>query len=190
MEPEELRKYMKRLAMGGSFFLLALLFYFLGWRKVLTVYAVASAILLVGAILLQSGRGGGLASLGGLDTDALLGTRSATPIAKATYILGALFIFCCMLVARLGLVRPRATSAPPRNRGRGKRRLTPGPKRRRRRRMSAQNPRLGRNPSAKEIHKQNDKKHDGLRAGGKRLGALARQGGSQVGQSPGFACYI
>jgi len=113
MEPEELRKYMKRLAMGGSFFLLALLFYFLGWRKVLTVYAVASAILLVGAILLQSGRGGGLASLGGLDTDALLGTRSATPIAKATYILGALFIFCCMLVARLGLVRPRATSAPP-----------------------------------------------------------------------------
>ena len=107
MEPEDAKKLVKRVAVAGSFFLLGLIFYWLRWPRALTVYAILCSILLVLAVLIQSGRGGGLAAMGGLDTDALLGTRSATPIAKATYVMGALFIFLCMLVARLGVVQAR-----------------------------------------------------------------------------------
>jgi len=113
MEPEDVKRYAKRIGIVGSFFALALLFYFLGWARALTAYAVLWAVVLVLSVLIQSGRGGGLASLGGLDTDSLLGTRSATPIAKATYVLGALFIVSCMLVARLGMVQRGAVSREP-----------------------------------------------------------------------------
>jgi len=108
MEPEELRALVKRIVIIALFFAVALMFYLFGragnpvWRKVLVAYAIVLGVLMVLAILLQSGRGGGLASLGGLGGDALLGTRSATPIAKATYVMGALFLFILMLVARLG----------------------------------------------------------------------------------------
>jgi protein translocase SecG subunit len=55
------------------------------------------------AILIQSGRGGGLAaSLGGVGGESLLGARSATPIARGTYVLLGLFLFICMLLANLG----------------------------------------------------------------------------------------
>ena len=108
MEPEEVRKLIKRVAFVGVFFLLAVMFYMFGrggspvWRKVLVAYAIAVGIGAVLAILLQSGRGGGLASLGGLGGDSLLGARSATPIAKATYVMLALFLFLSMLISRLG----------------------------------------------------------------------------------------
>lgn len=107
MEPEELRKQLRKGAIVGSFFALALLFYALGWRRLLVAYVVITGVLAVLAILLQSGRGGGLAaSLGGLGADSLLGTHSATPIAKATYVMLGLFVFITMLVARMGLSRP------------------------------------------------------------------------------------
>jgi protein translocase SecG subunit len=103
VEPEELRKRMKTGAIVAAFFALALLFYALGWRGALVAYVVLVGVLAVLAILLQSGRGGGLvSSLGGLGGDSLLGTHSATPIAKATYVMLALFIFICMLTAHLG----------------------------------------------------------------------------------------
>lgn len=103
MKPSELRKLLKRVALGASFFVLALLLYALGMGGALMVYALLTALVLVLMILIQSGRGGGLAALGGMDSEAVLGTHSATPIAKATYVVGALFIFTCMLTARLGL---------------------------------------------------------------------------------------
>jgi len=112
MDSDELRRLLKRIAIAGSFFVLALLLYLLGGthyglaRGLLLVYAIVVTVVMLLAILLQSGRGGGLASLGGLGGDSLLGARSATPIAKATYVMGALFLFICMLLARLGLHAP------------------------------------------------------------------------------------
>jgi len=102
LEEAQLKKYAKKVGVIGSFFLVALLFYWLGWRRALVAYALVAAAIMVLMILVQSGRGGGLASLGGLDTDALFGTHSATPISKATYVLGILFIFICMLAVKLG----------------------------------------------------------------------------------------
>ena len=102
MDPEELRAYIKKLAIIGSFFALALLLFVLELRSVLVAYVIVVGILATLAILIQSGKGGGLASIGGLAGDSLLGARSATPIAKATAVLGALLLFVCMLTARLG----------------------------------------------------------------------------------------
>jgi hypothetical protein len=66
MDPDKFQKLMKRVAIGGSFFVLALLFYLLGWRRLLIGYAMFVTVVMVLAILLQSGKGGGLASLGGM----------------------------------------------------------------------------------------------------------------------------
>lgn len=104
MDPDQFQKLMKRVAIGGSFFVLALVFYLLGWRRLLIGYAMFVTVVMVLAILLQSGKGGGLASLGGMGGENLLGARAATPIAKATYVMGALFLFICMLVSRLGQI--------------------------------------------------------------------------------------
>jgi preprotein translocase subunit SecG len=83
----------------SAFFVLALVFGLLGWRGVLKAYLVLVGLLSVLAILIQSGRGGGLAaSLGGMGGDSLLGARSATPIAKATYVMFGLFIFISLLL--------------------------------------------------------------------------------------------
>lgn len=94
---------MKRGAIIGAFFGAAIIFSALGWRGVLLLYVVLVGTVMVLAILLQAGRGGGLASLGGMGADSLLGARSATPISRATYVLAALFVFICMLLARLGV---------------------------------------------------------------------------------------
>ncbi len=102
MDPEEFRALAKKGLVIGAFFGLALLFYAMGWRSALVAYVIALAIIAILAILIQSGRGGGLAaSLGGLGGDSLLGVHSATPIAKATYVMLALFIFILLLTARL-----------------------------------------------------------------------------------------
>jgi len=103
MDPEQLRKQIKKWVIIGAFFALGLLFYALEWRLMLKIYVLAVAVLAVLAILIQSGRGEGLAAtFGGVGGDSLLGARSATPIAKATYVMLALFIFLSALIARLG----------------------------------------------------------------------------------------
>lgn len=102
---EELRAKVKKGLIIGAFFGLALLFYALGLRSALTVYVMLVGALATLAILIQSGRGGGLAaSLGGMGGESLLGVRSATPIAKATYTMLALFIFNCILLGRMDIV--------------------------------------------------------------------------------------
>jgi preprotein translocase subunit SecG len=108
MDPEELRAQLRKWGIIAGLFALAFVFYALKWRGALVVYVAVVGLLAVLAILIQSGRGGGLAaSLGGLGGDSLLGARSATPIAKATYVMLGLFLVICMLTARLGLA-PRA----------------------------------------------------------------------------------
>ena len=114
MEPEELRKLLKKAAFIGSFFALALVFYLLDWRTALVAYIIFLGLVAVLAILLQAGRGGGLAaSLGGFGADSLLGARSAEPIAKVTYVLLALFIFIAILAARMGAAPPEASGLLP-----------------------------------------------------------------------------
>jgi len=103
MDPEEFRSKTKTGLIIAAFFAAALLFYLMEWRGLLTAYLFLLAAVAVLAILIQSGRGGGLAaSLGGLGGDSLLGVRSASPIAKATYVMLALFLFIGVLRARLG----------------------------------------------------------------------------------------
>jgi protein translocase SecG subunit len=102
MDPEEIRKLLKRVGIIAGFFALAIAFAALRWTPALVGYGVLVSIVSVLAILLQSGKGGGLSSsLGGLGGDSLLGTHSATPIAKATYVMLGLLLFICMLVARM-----------------------------------------------------------------------------------------
>jgi preprotein translocase subunit SecG len=111
MDPEEVRAQLKKWAIIGSFFALALLLYVSGQRALLIAYVVIVGVLAVLAILIQSGRGGGLAaSLGGVGADSLLGTHSASPIARATYVMLGLFFFISILAARMG-VRQRAEDA-------------------------------------------------------------------------------
>ena len=113
MDSDELRGLLKRSAVIAGFFAVAVVFYVLGrqggefWRRALYAYAITVAVLMVLAVLLQSGKGGGLAGIGGMAGESLLGTRSATPIAKATYVMGALLLFICMLIARMGQMNIR-----------------------------------------------------------------------------------
>ena len=103
MDIDEQKRLMKRAVILAVLFALAVILFRLQLRGLLIAYALTVAVLMVLAILLQSSKGGGLASLGGLGGDSLLGTRSATPIAKATYVMGALLLFTCMLLANLGV---------------------------------------------------------------------------------------
>ncbi len=108
MDADQIQKLLKRVAIAGAFFLVAFLFYMLSWRSVLVGYGIVVTVVMILAILLQSGRGGGLASMGGMGDSNMLGARAATPIAKATYIMGGLFLFICMLVARLGNLKAKS----------------------------------------------------------------------------------
>lgn len=114
MEAEQLRRILKRIVIISAFFALGLLLYYLTdqWagpkpglarlmRGLLIAYTLFVGMVMVLAILMQSGKGGGLAGLGGAGAEGLLGARSASPIAKATYVLGGLLLFLCMLAARM-----------------------------------------------------------------------------------------
>lgn len=128
MEPEQLRKLLKRIVIISAFFAVGLLLYYLTdqWagpkpglarlmRGLLIAYALFVALLMVLAILMQSGKGGGLAGLGGVGAEGLLGARSASPIAKATYVMAGLLLFLCMLAARMHThvdLRPKGALGP------------------------------------------------------------------------------
>jgi preprotein translocase subunit SecG len=100
---EEILAKVRKTAIIGAFFGLAVVFFFMRWHAALVIYVVLVGLFATLAILIQSGKGGGLAaSLGGLGGESLLGVRSATPIAKATYVMLALFLFICMLTAVMG----------------------------------------------------------------------------------------
>ena len=70
-------------------------------RIVLLAVFVLDSILLVLAILIQSGRGGGLAgALGGISSaDSALGVRAASQIEKITGVLAALFFGLALALA-------------------------------------------------------------------------------------------
>ena len=70
-------------------------------RTVLLALFVLDSILLVLAILIQSGRGGGLAgALGGISSaDSALGVRAASQIEKITGVLAAIFMGLALALA-------------------------------------------------------------------------------------------
>lgn len=68
-----------------------------------TILLVADGIILIGFILLQRGRGSGLASaFGGIGAEAAFGTRAATVAQKITAVCGALLL---LLTIVLGLMK-------------------------------------------------------------------------------------
>lgn len=81
-------------------------------RIVLLVIFWLDSILLVIAILLQSGRGGGLAgALGGIGSaESALGVRAASQIEKATGVLAAIFLAVALVLAFLSTQRGPGTS--------------------------------------------------------------------------------
>ncbi len=79
------------------------MFYIFQWKLVLKPLLVISCVVLIGAVLLQSGKGGGLAAIGGLADQSAFGTKTSTVLSKATYLIGAAFIFNTILLTKLTL---------------------------------------------------------------------------------------
>ncbi len=79
------------------------MFYVLRWPTVLKTSLIFISVVLIGSVLLQAGRGGGLAASGGLEDQSALGTKTGGVLTKITYLLGASFIFTTILLTKLTL---------------------------------------------------------------------------------------
>ncbi|ODS34632.1 MAG: putative translocase subunit SecG [Candidatus Scalindua rubra] len=79
------------------------MFYLFQWTVVLKSLLILSCVILIGCILMQAGRGGGLAAIGGLADQTALGTKTSTVLSKITYLVGASFIFTTILLTKLTL---------------------------------------------------------------------------------------
>ena len=73
------------------------MFFIFGWSTALKSALIFSCIVLIGSVLLQSGKGGGLAAIGGLADQSAMGTQTGGILAKITYLVGAVFIVCYTL---------------------------------------------------------------------------------------------
>ncbi len=81
---------------------------------VLKTFLVLTSVVLIGCILLQAGKGGGLAAIGGLQDQSSFGTRSSTFLGKLTYLIGAVFIVSTICLTKISNVTvvEKATVAP------------------------------------------------------------------------------
>lgn len=87
-------------------------FYFLNIVIGLKIALPILCVFLIGSILLQSGKGGGLAAIGGLGDQSAFGTRSSTFLSKVTYLIGAAFIVATIFLFKLSIpTRPLETMA-------------------------------------------------------------------------------
>ena len=78
-------------------------FYFLNIVIGLKIALPILCVFLIGSILLQSGKGGGLAAIGGLGDQSAFGTRSSTFLSKVTYLIGAAFIVATIFLFKLSI---------------------------------------------------------------------------------------
>ena len=87
---------------------------------VLTVHIIVCFVL-IGVILLQAGRGGGLTDIGGGAAQSILGTRGTTILTRATTACAIIFMLTSLSLAVLSAqkghslmegVRPRPAAAP------------------------------------------------------------------------------
>ncbi|MFQ5963994.1 MAG: preprotein translocase subunit SecG [Candidatus Scalinduaceae bacterium] len=84
-------------------------FFIFQWSVVLKTLLILLSVVLIGLVLLQAGRGGGLAAIGGLTDQTTFGTRSSTLLSKLTYLVGAAFIFTTILLTKLTLISIHGT---------------------------------------------------------------------------------
>lgn len=85
------------------------MFFILGWSTVLKSALIFSCIVLIGSVLLQSGKGGGLAAIGGLADQSAMGTQTGGILAKITYLVGAVFIVATLFLTKLTLTSIHGT---------------------------------------------------------------------------------
>lgn len=85
-------------------------FFFLNMDIGLKIVLPILCIFLIGSILLQSGKGGGLASIGGLGDQSAFGTRTSSFLTHVTYLLGAAFIVTTIFLFKLSI--PVSTTNP------------------------------------------------------------------------------
>jgi protein translocase SecG subunit len=78
-------------------------FFILGWSTVLKSSLIFACVVLIGCVLLQSGKGGGLAAIGGLADQSAMGTQTGGILAKITYLVGAVFIVATLLLTKMTL---------------------------------------------------------------------------------------
>ncbi len=75
---------------------------------VITIHIIVS-LFLIAVILLQAGRGGGLAeAFGSSEVERLFGTKSTTMLTRLTTICATVFIFTCLIIAILSAHRSRS----------------------------------------------------------------------------------
>ena len=79
------------------------MFYINNWSGVLKTTLIFSCIVLIGCVLVQAGKGGGLAAIGGLADESAMGTQPGGVLAKITYLVGAVFIVSTLLLTKLTL---------------------------------------------------------------------------------------
>lgn len=78
----------------------------------LKIFLVLTCVVLLGTILLQAGKGGGLAAIGGLQDQSSFGTRTSTFLSKLTYLIGAVFIVSTICLTRISSVTFVEKAAP------------------------------------------------------------------------------
>jgi len=78
-------------------------FYFLNLVIALKIVLPILCVFMIGSILLQSGKGGGLAAIGGLGDQSAFGTRTSTFLSKVTYLVGAAFIVATVFLFKLSI---------------------------------------------------------------------------------------
>jgi len=89
-------------------------FFLLEWVVVLKIFLIFLAISLIGIVLLQSGKGGGLAAIGGLSDQSMMGTKTGTFLSKVTYMLGAAILISIIMLSKSN-VSPRMVMQLPVN---------------------------------------------------------------------------
>jgi len=78
-------------------------FYFLNLVIALKIALPVLCVFLIGSILLQSGKGGGLAGIGGLGDQAAFGTRTSSFLTQVTYLIGAAFLVATIFLFKLSV---------------------------------------------------------------------------------------
>ncbi|KKO20457.1 MAG: preprotein translocase subunit SecG [Candidatus Brocadia sp.] len=78
-------------------------FYFLNLIIAFKIVLPILCVFMIGSILLQSGKGGGLAAIGGLGDQSAFGTRTSTFLTKVTYLIGAAFIVATVFLFKLSI---------------------------------------------------------------------------------------
>ncbi len=80
--------------------------YMLKMVSALKIFLVLTCFVMIGTILLQAGRGGGLAAIGGLQDQSAFGTRTSTFLSKLTYLIGAVFIVSTICLTKISSITP------------------------------------------------------------------------------------